>query len=88
MTYGTTDEKDPEFWDQVQELGWIAIDHEEERTFQKYGEWYPPIVDFVAQSMAAGFVGTHDSTFSLVSARRIEDWNNGPTSMVEHTDKE
>jgi hypothetical protein len=60
----------------------VQFNHEEEGTLEKYGEWYLPIVDIVAQSMATGFVGTASSTFSLVSARRVEDWNGGPTVLV------
>lgn len=43
---------------------------------------YPTLIDAVAQSMGAGFVGTLRSTMSLVAARRVEDWNGGPTRMV------
>jgi hypothetical protein len=72
----------------VRENGWVHFDHEEEGTLEKYGEWYPPVVDIVAQSLATGFVGTIDSTFSLVSARRVEDWNNGPTVLLSRTNQD
>ncbi|PPQ63687.1 hypothetical protein CVT24_004572 [Panaeolus cyanescens] len=77
-----SDETDPEFWKQVRELGWKYFDHEAWETVPKYGEWYAPIIDIAAQSLASGFVGTEDSTFSLVSARRVEDWNNGPVAWA------
>ncbi|KAJ3513915.1 hypothetical protein NLJ89_g2685 [Agrocybe chaxingu] len=77
-----SDELDSKFWEETHKLGWSRFDHREERTLEKYGEWYPPLIDSVAQSMAAGFVGTGDSTYSLVSARRVEDWNGGPAVMV------
>jgi len=77
-----SDEKDPKFWEEVKEIGWVRFDHEQEGTLEKYGEWYLPLIDIVAQSMATGFVGTKSSTFSLVSARRVEDWNNGPTLLL------
>ena len=41
-----------------------------------------PILDIVSQSLAIGFVGTQHSTLSLVSARRVEDWNDGPTILI------
>ena len=64
-------------------FGWRHMDHFKELTLEKYGEWIPPILDQVAQSLAAGFVGTEDSTFSLVSARRVQDWNNGPGVLIK-----
>ncbi|KAJ3518176.1 hypothetical protein NLJ89_g18 [Agrocybe chaxingu] len=78
-----SDEKDQKFWDETKELGWARLDHHEEQTVEKYGEWYPLLLDNIAQSLAAGFVGTGDSTYSLLSARRVEDWNGGPTFMVQ-----
>jgi hypothetical protein len=48
----------------------------------KYGEWYAPVVDIAAQSLGVGFVGTKESTVSLVSSRRVQDWNNGVVKMV------
>ncbi|KAF9567935.1 hypothetical protein CPC08DRAFT_626000 [Agrocybe pediades] len=83
-----SDEEDPEFWEEIRYLGWTRIDHEEEQTVKRYGHWYPPLVDIVAQSMASGFIGTHDSTFSLVSGRRVEDWNNKPAAFVAKNDKD
>ncbi|KAG6869099.1 hypothetical protein C0993_001664 [Termitomyces sp. T159_Od127] len=78
----TSDEKDPAFWREVQEEGWRYIDHSTERTLERYGEWYAPIIDIVAQSMGIGFVGSIDSTVSIVSAHRVEDWNQGVTRVV------
>jgi len=86
LTKCTKDERDPRFWEEVREIGWVHFNHVEEGTLEKYGEWYLPIVDIVAQSMAIGFVGTASSTFSLVSARRVEDWNGGPTILVSRAD--
>ncbi|KAG6879658.1 hypothetical protein C0992_000100 [Termitomyces sp. T32_za158] len=78
----TSDEKDPAFWREVREEGWRYIDHSAERTLDRHGEWYAPIIDIVAQSMGIGFVGSRDSTVSIVSAHRVEDWNQGITRMV------
>ncbi|KAG6866233.1 hypothetical protein C0991_007258 [Blastosporella zonata] len=78
----TSDEKDPAFWEEVKEQGWTYINHAAERTLELHGEWYPPIIDMVTQSLGVGFVGSVDSTVSIVSARRVEDWNQGITRMV------
>ena len=61
----------------------MRFDHEKELTLEKYGEWMAPILDEVAQSLAVGFIGTEDSTFSLVSMRRVQDWNQGPPVLIE-----
>ncbi|KAJ2924268.1 hypothetical protein H1R20_g12817, partial [Candolleomyces eurysporus] len=61
----TSDETDPKFWDEAFDLGWRYFDHEKDRTTERFGEWQTPLVDIVAHSLAAGFVGTDDSTFSL-----------------------
>lgn len=44
---------------------------------------YTPLLDTVIQSMASGFIGTHLSTLSLLSQRRVEDWNGGVTRSVK-----
>lgn len=77
------DETDPAFWKRVTDKGWNFIDHDAEQTLEKYGEWYAPLIDVVAQSLGAGFVGTDGSTVSLVSGRRVQDWNQGVTRMVK-----
>lgn len=77
-----SDEEDPAFWKDVEQIGWARIDHTTEMTLEKYGEWMGPILDQVAQSLAVGFVGTEDSTFSLVSMRRVQDWNHGPGTLL------
>ncbi|KAK0476829.1 hypothetical protein IW261DRAFT_1490269 [Armillaria novae-zelandiae] len=79
----STDEKDEEFWEEVDYLGWGYVDHEQEGTVKTYGEWYRPIIDIVIHSLAVGFVGTDGSTLSLVSSKRVEAWNNGVTQMVK-----
>lgn len=35
----SSDEADPEWWKEVQELGWYWIDHDAEQTEEKYGKW-------------------------------------------------
>ncbi|KAH9485533.1 hypothetical protein JR316_0002443 [Psilocybe cubensis] len=78
-----SDEKSPRFWANVKNQEWFYINHTAERTLERFGEWYPPLVDIVVQSYAFGFVGTEDSTFSLVGQRRVEDWNGGVTMNVK-----
>ncbi|KAJ8588385.1 hypothetical protein M405DRAFT_740358 [Rhizopogon salebrosus TDB-379] len=78
----TSDERDPEWWAGVKELGWTYVDYASERTEQVYGNWYPVFIDAVIQSNGAGFVGTHGSTMTTVALRRVESWHNGPTRVV------
>ena len=63
-------------------LGWHSADHVAERTEEKYGKWYLPLIDAVVQSLAVGFVGTDQSTMSLVAKRRVEDWSGGVGELV------
>ncbi|KAK7021935.1 hypothetical protein VNI00_017164 [Paramarasmius palmivorus] len=74
-----SDETSQSFWDEVHGMGWDNIDHSSagEDTMAKYGEWYLPIMDIVIQSLAKGFVGSPGSTFSMVSGKRVEEWNGG-----------
>ncbi|KAJ3344313.1 hypothetical protein HDU93_000103 [Gonapodya sp. JEL0774] len=80
----TSDERDPRWWEQVAELGpgWRWINHTVERTEERYGKWYPLVLDVVFQSMGAGFVGTRGSTMSNIAAKRVQDWHGGPSFEV------
>ncbi|EJD41495.1 hypothetical protein AURDEDRAFT_115423 [Auricularia subglabra TFB-10046 SS5] len=78
----TSDESDPEWWKGVRAKGWTWVDHTAEKTVEKYGKWYPVLIDAVIQSMGRGFVGTDRSTMSMVAARRVEDWEDGPYAYV------
>ncbi|KEP54707.1 GDP-fucose protein O-fucosyltransferase [Rhizoctonia solani 123E] len=80
----TSDERDPEWWKELAELGseWGWVDHGAEETVEKYGKWYPVVLDAVFQSLGAGFVGTDRSTMSLLAQRRVEAWNNGVGTFV------
>lgn len=80
------DELDPNFWAQVKAVGWKHIDHKVEQTVENHGEWYAPVVDIVAQSLGSGFVGTKSSTVSLLSARRVEYWNQGVIRLVDRNE--
>jgi hypothetical protein len=35
----TSDERDPEWWAGVKELGWTYVDYASERTEEVYGKW-------------------------------------------------
>ncbi|KAH9836945.1 uncharacterized protein C8Q71DRAFT_578541 [Rhodofomes roseus] len=79
----TSDEKDQAWWDEVTALGWVKIDHDAWETEQNYGKWYPVFLDAAIQSSAMGFVGTDRSTYSTVSRRRVEDWQDGATRTIK-----
>jgi len=81
-----TDEKSDVFWNNVKAKGWLYVNHTQEQTLERFGEWYPPLIDIVMQSFAVGFVGTKDSTFSLVGERRVQDWNGGIVADVNVQD--
>ncbi|KAJ2929284.1 hypothetical protein H1R20_g7821, partial [Candolleomyces eurysporus] len=80
----SSDETELSFWDEVASLGWTFFNHTAEQTIEKYGDWYPLLIDKVALSSGVGFVGTSPSTFSVLNARRVEDWNNGITKMLNY----
>ncbi|CAE6482103.1 unnamed protein product [Rhizoctonia solani] len=80
----TSDERDPGWWKQISSLGpeWRWVDHATEKTSEKYGKWFPLLLDTVFQSMGKGFVGTEQSTMSELARVRVEDWNDGESAMV------
>ena len=43
---------------------------------------HPVILDAAIQSLGIGFVGTDRSTFSVLSRRRVLDWQDGAARMV------
>ncbi|KAG9002022.1 hypothetical protein FRB94_004172 [Tulasnella sp. JGI-2019a] len=45
-------------------------------------KWWPTLIDAACQSLSAGFVGTQQSTMSLVALRRVQDWHGGVGVMV------
>ncbi|KDN51561.1 hypothetical protein RSAG8_00106, partial [Rhizoctonia solani AG-8 WAC10335] len=80
----TSDERDSVWWEQVSALGseWRWIDHAVEKTSEKYGKWFPLLLDVVFQSMGKGFVGTDRSTMSELARVRVEGWNDGESALV------
>ncbi|KAI0690908.1 hypothetical protein BC835DRAFT_157933 [Cytidiella melzeri] len=79
----TSDETDETWWDAVAALGWARVDHEKMHTENKFGKWYPIILDAIIQSNSIGFVGTDRSTFSMLSKRRVVEWHGGVAQMVK-----
>jgi hypothetical protein len=79
----TSDESDPKWWAEVEAMGWVRMNHKEMKTEERYGRWYPVILDAAIQAAGVGFVGTDGSTFSILSRRRVLDWNNGVARMVK-----
>ncbi|KAF8682462.1 GDP-fucose protein O-fucosyltransferase [Rhizoctonia solani] len=80
----TSDEQDPRWWERISALGpeWRWIDHAAEQTGEKYGKWFPLLLDMIFQSMGKGFVGTSRSTMSELARVRVEDWNDGESATV------
>ncbi|TFK99714.1 hypothetical protein BDV98DRAFT_623553 [Pterulicium gracile] len=76
----TSDERDPDWWASVEEMGWLRIDHT--HTIERYGDWYPVFIDAVIQSGGAGFVGTDRSTMSILARRRVQSWRKSGTGVV------
>ncbi|KAF9225474.1 hypothetical protein BS17DRAFT_879488 [Gyrodon lividus] len=78
----TSDERDPNWWSGVRDLGWTWIDYAAEHTVETYGKWYPVLIDAVLQSSGAGFVGTYSSTMTTLARRRVETWHDGPIRVT------
>ncbi|KIO28199.1 hypothetical protein M407DRAFT_72081, partial [Tulasnella calospora MUT 4182] len=78
----TSDESDPEWWKEVEKMGWHHMKSYESEIAQRYGKRYPSIIDSVVQARGAAFVGTSQSPMSIIAARRVIDWNNGPWRLV------
>ncbi|KAL4062994.1 hypothetical protein V8B97DRAFT_2026577 [Scleroderma yunnanense] len=78
----TSDERDPNWWAEIAKLGWTWVDYAAERTVERYGKWYPLLIDAIIQSRGAGFVGTEYSTMTTVALRRVQDWSDGPVRVT------
>ncbi|KAJ7493300.1 hypothetical protein B0H11DRAFT_2277373 [Mycena galericulata] len=76
----TSDEEDSAWWDDIAQLGWVRPDHS--RTEERYGQWYPILIDAAIQSGGAGFVGTDRSTVSIIAGKRVATWQGGVVRMV------
>ncbi|KAG8962151.1 hypothetical protein FRC05_005492 [Tulasnella sp. 425] len=78
-----SDETDPKWWADVEMIGWKQMRSYEDEIARDYGRRWPAIVDTIVQSRSSAFIGTSQSTFSLISAWRVKTWNNGPWKLVE-----
>ncbi|KAJ7327522.1 hypothetical protein DFH08DRAFT_967951 [Mycena albidolilacea] len=52
-------------------------------TAPTYGAWYPVLINMVIQSERKGFVGTDQSTMSLITAHRVKEWHDGVVRSVK-----
>ncbi|GAA5988093.1 hypothetical protein JCM11641_000901 [Rhodosporidiobolus odoratus] len=77
-----TDSDDPAFIMKLSKAGWHYANHVEFATAARFGGWWPGVVDSALLSRGIGFVGTKQSTFSYVAARRVESWHGGVTAIV------
>ncbi|KAJ6600492.1 hypothetical protein DFH09DRAFT_970353 [Mycena vulgaris] len=77
----TSDEKDAAWWAAVRALGWTVPDHAD--TVRLYGKWYPVLIDAAIQSGAVGFVGTDQSTVSIIAGWRVKTWQGGEVRMFK-----
>ncbi|KAH9081712.1 hypothetical protein EDB83DRAFT_2539272 [Lactarius deliciosus] len=78
-----SDEADPAWWDSIRGEGWYTTDHVAEDTTNKYGKWYPVLIDAVIQSSGIGLIGMEQSTMSLLAGRRVKDWHKGVYKSVK-----
>ncbi|KZV69025.1 hypothetical protein PENSPDRAFT_609280 [Peniophora sp. CONT] len=83
-----SDERDPAWWAEIRAQGWYVPDHEGAGTLEKYGWWYPVLLDAVIQSSGVGLLGTPGSTFSLVAGRRVMDWQGGVYHEIAWANRE
>ena len=77
-----SDETDPAWWADVRARGWRSADHAAARTEERFSRWHPVLLDAAMLSGATGFVGTAGSTYSAVSGRRVESWQDGAVRML------
>ncbi|KAJ6520709.1 hypothetical protein DFH09DRAFT_939656, partial [Mycena vulgaris] len=77
----TSDEKDDAWWAPVRALGWAVPDHSD--TVRLHDKWYPMLIDGAIQSGGMGFVGTDQSTVSILAGRRVRSWRNGEVRTVK-----
>jgi len=78
-----SDEEDPAWWDSIRHAGWYTTNGIAEDAANKYGRWYPLLIDAVIQSSGVGIIGTSGSTMSTLAGRRVEDWHNGVYKEVK-----
>ncbi|GAA6004450.1 uncharacterized protein JCM10292_007075 [Rhodotorula paludigena] len=72
-----TDSRNEHFLELLANIGWTYLNHTRFNTVERYGGWYPGLLDSAVLSRGTGFVGTERSTFSYLAQRRVETWNGG-----------
>ncbi len=77
-----TDSDDPEYIAALEARGWHYLDHSAFRTAERFGGWYPSMLDLAVMSRAVGFVGTEKSTFSAITANRVISWQDGVARLT------
>jgi len=78
-----SDEENSDWWDLIRMAGWYTTGGVVGDVVDKYGKWYPLLIDAVIQSSGVGLIGTAGSTMSLLAGRRIQDWHNGVYKEVK-----
>lgn len=69
----TTDERgDGDFIREVKNLGWKVVDHDAYDTVNRYGGWWPTILDGAILARGKSFVGTDRSTYSHLAGLRVK----------------
>lgn len=93
----TSDETNEEWWSEVARYGWRRVkfppalelgpdgEQKEGTSKEKYYQalWDRTVVEIAVQGFAAGFVGTQESTMSMIAKRRVEHWQGGVTRLVD-----
>ncbi|KZS95331.1 hypothetical protein SISNIDRAFT_401871, partial [Sistotremastrum niveocremeum HHB9708] len=79
----TSEEELKKFWKEVDDLGWLWVDHDTWGTVEKYGMWYTVLLEACIQSLGIGFVGTDKSTMSSIAMRRTQEWSGGVGLLVK-----
>lgn len=94
----TSDEKDPKWWEEVAQHGWKRVvfpsslsipeglhgmeKHLDAETYERF--WSRMLVEVAVQGYGTGFIGTQESTMSLLARRRVEHWQKGVTRTVAY----
>ncbi|KAM0791899.1 hypothetical protein ACM66B_004153 [Microbotryomycetes sp. NB124-2] len=74
----TTDEApNSDFVKELKALGWHVLDHDKFGTADKWGPWYPSMLDAVILSRGKSFVATSASTYSHLAGLRVKFWHGG-----------
>lgn len=67
---------------ELQAQGWLLVDHDTLKTKERVGHWGPTLIDVVILSLGKLFIGTDESTLSILALRRVQDWNGGVGALV------